>query len=68
MLLERVRRVVAQTRLGVLVRLLGALRRLGALVVDVGGGDILLLSTSLVLGLGGLATGVGGRHCELVNR
>lgn len=46
----------------VLGSLLGALLGAGTLLAGVGGGGRLLLGR-LLLRLGGLTTGVGGRHC-----
>jgi hypothetical protein len=47
----------------VLGSLLGALLGAGTLVVGVVGGGGRLLLSVLLLRLGGLTTGVGGRHC-----
>lgn len=54
-------RVRAQSALGLARRLLGALLGSRALVVDVARG-LARLGIRLLLGLGGLAAGVGGGH------
>lgn len=68
MLSQRVRRVAAQSALCVIARLLRALGRCAALVVDVARG-LAGLGVGLPLGLGGLAASVGCRHdvcvCEV---
>jgi hypothetical protein len=64
MLLQRVCRVRAQSSLGVIASLLRALLGCATLVIDVAGGGA-GLGLVLPLGLGGLAAGVGGRHCDV---
>jgi len=61
MLLKSVLGVAAQAILGVVARLLSALLGSCALAVDVVG-RLAGLRAGLALGLGGLATGVGGGH------
>lgn len=65
---QRVCGVRLEAGLLVLVGLLSSFRWSGALIVDVGGGGLGLLSARLVLGLGRLATGVGSRHGDLCSR
>jgi hypothetical protein len=61
-LVERTGGVALETGELVLGSLLGTLLGAGTLLAGVGGGGRLLLGV-LLLRLGGLTTGVGGRHC-----